>query len=75
MDDMARIWPLITQFSVGAVLCLVGTWCGISSGYLDLSLKEDQRIVVLVAAGFLGLLLVSSAFTFWLPNIPAQVAP
>ena len=75
MDDMARVWPIIVQFGVGALLCLVGTWAGIASGYLDMTIKEDKRMVLVVIAGFVGLLLVSCAFTFWLPYLPVEAAP
>ncbi len=72
MDDMARVWPIIVQFGVGAILCLIGVWAGISSGYLDLKIAEDKRMALIVAAGFFGLLAVACAFTFWLPNLPAE---
>jgi hypothetical protein len=65
--DMARVWPIVCQFGVGAALCALGLWAGISSGYLSLQRKDDRRIVGLVIAGYLGLLALSCAFTFWLP--------
>ncbi|PCJ63683.1 MAG: hypothetical protein COA73_05270 [Candidatus Hydrogenedentota bacterium] len=74
MDDMARIWPIIVQFGGGTVLCAIGLWCGITSKYLDLSLSEDRRLIGYVIGGFIFLLLLSSAFTFWLPNLPAEAA-
>lgn len=75
MDDMARVWPIIVQFGVGAVLCAIGVWAGLSSGYLDLKLPEDKRALWYVVGGFLGLLALSAVFTFWLPNVPAETAP
>lgn len=69
--EMARVWPIIVQFGVGGILCIIGVWCGISSGYLDLKIGEDRRAVAIVAIGFVGLLLLSCAFTFWLPFLPA----
>lgn len=72
MDDWPRILPLFVQFGVGAVLCLIGVWAGLSSGYVDLKVAEDRRAVVIVGAGFLGLLLLATVFTFWLPNLPAD---
>jgi hypothetical protein len=74
MDDMARIWPLFVQFGGGAVLCLIGMWCGISSGYLDLKNREDKRLIGIIVGGFVFLLLLSMVFTFWLPNLPAEAA-
>jgi len=74
MDDMARIWPIIVQFGGGFVLCAVGLWAGIQSNYLDLKNSEDKRLVYIIIGGFVGLLLLASAFTFWLPNLPAEAA-
>ena len=34
--NMMRVWPIVLQYGVGAVLCGIGVWCGIRSGYLDL---------------------------------------
>ena len=73
--DMARVWPMICQFGIGGVLAAIGFWCGITSGYLDLKNAADRRFTLLMVAGFLALLLLSCAFTFWLPNIPAEAAP
>lgn len=66
---MARVWPIVVQFGVGAILCLVGIWAGISSGFIDFRLPEDRRSVAIVFAGFAGLLIVACIFTFWLPYI------
>jgi len=64
-----RILPILVQFGVGAVLCGIGVWAGLKSGYLDLELKRDRKIIVIVVIGYLGLLLFYSAFTFWLPYV------
>jgi hypothetical protein len=72
MDDMARIWPIIVQFGGGFILCAIGLWAGIRSKYLDLSHSEDKRLVYIIIGGFVFLLVLSSVFTFWLPNIPAE---
>lgn len=73
--DMARVWPILWQFGIGAVLCAIGLWCGITSGYLDLKVAEDKRTAYIICGGYLGLLILSCVFTFWLPNLPAEPAP
>ena len=72
MDDMARIIPLFVQFGGGAILCAIGLWCGITSGYLDFKFREDKRLVGIIIGGFVFLLILAAMFTFWLPNIPAE---
>lgn len=74
MDDMARIWPIIVQFGGGFLLCAIGMWAGLKSGYLDVNNVEDKRLVYIIIGGFLFLLVLSLAFTFWLPNVPAEAA-
>lgn len=69
MVDMARVWPIFCQFGVGGLLCGIGIWAGLSSGYLDLKLRDDRRLLWVIFGGFLGLLLLSCAFTFWLPFV------
>ena len=69
MVDMARVWPILCQFGIGSLLCAVGIWAGLSSGYLDLKLREDRRLIMTIVAGFIGLLLLACAFTFWLPFV------
>lgn len=69
MDIMARVWPIICQFGVGGLLCLIGLWAGLSSGYLDLKLQEDRRMVGIIIGGYVGLLVLSCFFTFWLPFV------
>lgn len=73
--EMARVWPLVCQFGVGAVLCGIGLWCGLSSGYLDLKFGEDRRAVWVVVIGFVALLVLSGLFTFWLPGLAAGEGP
>ncbi len=75
MVDMARVWPILVQFGVGGVLCAVGMWAGVASGYLDMKLPADRRIIGIIAAGYLGLLILSCLFTFWLPFVPAGGTP
>ena len=75
MLEMSRVWPIVVQYGVGAVLCLVGVWFGWKSGYLDLKQPGDRRLLAVFAAGFLGLLLLVCIFTFWLPFLPKEVTP
>ncbi len=72
--DMARVWPIIVQYGFGAVLCAIGIWCGIRSGYLDLRHREDKRLLTILVAGFVGLLILVCLFTFWLPFVPGEAA-
>lgn len=67
--DWERILPILVQFGGGAVLCLVGVVAGLRSGYLDPKLPDDRRAVFMIAAGFVALLLLCCAFTFWLPTV------
>ncbi len=73
--DMLRVYPIIVQFGVGAVLCAIGLWAGLASGYLNLKLPRDRRTVVIIAAGFVALLALAVVFTFWLPFVPKGVTP
>jgi hypothetical protein len=72
--EIARILPILVEFGIGAALCVVGVWCGVSSGYLDLRDPRDQRIILMIVGGFAGLLLFYGAFTFWLPYLPEKAA-
>ena len=74
MDDMERVWPILVQFGGGLVLCAIGTWAGIQSKYLDLTNREDKRLVYIIIGGYVFLLVFSCVFTFWLPNVPAEAA-
>ena len=73
--DMARVWPIICQFGIGALLCALGLWSSIRGGYLDWSLPDDRRLVGIIVLGFVGLLILSCVFTFWLPFVPAEASP
>ena len=73
--DWLRVGPIICQFGVGALLCAVGLAAGIRSGYLDVKLPSDRRLVGIVVGGFLGLLILSCLFTFWLPTLPGVDTP
>lgn len=73
--DMARVWPIVLQFGVGGVMCVVGIWCGLASGYLNLKLAEDRRMLAVLVGGYVILLVLLSAFTFWLPFLPGEATP
>jgi len=34
-----------------------------------MKLKDDRRLVAVIVGGFVGLLVLSCAFTFWLPFV------
>lgn len=72
--DMARVWPIICQYSIGGILLAIGIWGGISSGYLDLTNRRDKRLLYILAGGFLFLLVLVSIFTFWLPYLPKEAS-
>lgn len=76
MVEMSRILPILVQFGGGALLCWVGVHAGIKSGYLDLTLPQDRRALGIVVGGYLALLLLYIAFTFWLPflTVPVETA-
>lgn len=66
--NMLRVWPIVCQFGVGALLCLVGIWSGLRGGYLDLKVAEDRRLLVTLIAGYLLLLALVCLFTFLSPH-------
>ena len=66
--NMLRVWPIICQFGIGAVLCFVGIWCGLRGRYLDLKIAEDRRLLVILIAGFLLMLAIVCIFTFLAPG-------
>jgi hypothetical protein len=66
--DMLRVWPIVCEFGVGALLCLVGIWSGLRGGYLDLKVAEDRRLLVTLVAGYFLVLAVICVFTFLSPN-------
>ncbi len=65
--NMLRVWPIVCQFGVGALLCIIGIWCGLRGGYLNLKTAEDRRFVVILVAGFLLMLAIVCIFTFLAP--------
>jgi len=65
--ELARVWPIVCQYGIGAVLGAIGIWCGIRSGYVDLSDRKDRRLIWTLVGGFLLLLAAVCVFTFWAP--------
>ena len=65
--DILRILPIICQFGVGAILCLIGIWCGLRGGYLNLKIPEDRRLLAVLIGGFAFMLLLACIFTFFAP--------
>ncbi|HOZ48183.1 MAG TPA: hypothetical protein PLO37_18680 [Candidatus Hydrogenedentes bacterium] len=72
---MARVWPIVCEYGIGAVLCAIGLWCGLRSGYLDIKNRDDRRAIYMVVIGFLAMLALVAAFTFWLPYVPKGAMP
>jgi hypothetical protein len=66
--NMLRVWPIVCQFGVGAVLCLAGIWAGFRGGYLSLRVPEDRRLLLTLIAGYLLLLALACLFTFLWPH-------
>ncbi len=66
--NMLRVWPIICQFGVGALLCFIGIWGGLRGGYLNLKITEDRRLLVILVLGFLFMLAIVCIFTFLAPN-------
>ena len=66
--NMLRVWPIVCEFGVGAVLCLVGIWCGLRGKYLDMKVPEDRRLLATLIAGYVILLVVMCVFTFLSPG-------
>jgi len=65
---MLRVWPIFCEFGVGALLCVVGIWCGLRGGYLDLKVSEDRRLLVILIAGYMFMLAIVCVFTFLAPG-------
>ncbi|MFC1635180.1 hypothetical protein ACFL5Z_10080 [Planctomycetota bacterium] len=65
--NMLRVWPIVCQFGIGALLCIVGIWCGLRGGYLDLKVAEDRQLLVTLIAGYLLMLAIVCVFTFLAP--------
>lgn len=70
--ESSRLLPIIVQFGVGAVLCGVAIWGGLRSGYLDLTVREDRRLLGAFVGGFIGLLVLYLLFTYVAPYWPAE---
>ncbi|MCP4641266.1 MAG: hypothetical protein GY851_12565 [bacterium] len=68
--DMMRVWPVVVEYGVGALMLGVGVWSGLSSGYLDTKRKEDRNLLWTLVGGYVLLLAAVCAFTFWLPFLP-----
>jgi len=66
--NMLRVWPIVCEFGVGALLCLVGIFCGLRGGYLNLRIAEDRRLLVILVAGYLFMLAIVCVFTFLAPG-------
>ena len=64
---MLRVWPIICQFGIGAVLCIIGILCGLRGGYLDMKIREDRRLLFVLVAGYFFMLAVVCFFTFLAP--------
>jgi hypothetical protein len=73
--EMSRVWPIIVQFGIGGLLCLIGLWGGFKGGYMHLRFSQDRKMLVVIGGGFLALLILSCIFTFWLPFAGEEVAP
>ncbi len=65
---MLRVWPIICQFGIGAILCLIGIACGLKGKYLDLKIPEDRRFLIIIVAGFGFMLALVCFFTFLAPG-------
>ena len=66
--NMLRVWPIVCEFGIGALLCLVGIFCGLRGGYLNLKIAEDRRLLVILVAGYLFMLAIICVFTFLAPG-------
>ena len=66
--NMLRVWPIFCEFGVGALLCVVGIWCGLRGGYLDLKVSEDRRLLAVLIAGYMFMLAIVCVFTFLAPG-------
>ena len=64
---MLRVWPIVCQYGVGALLCLIGIWGGLRGGYLNLKISDDRRLLIILISGFLLMLTIVCIFTFLAP--------
>ncbi len=65
--NMLRVWPIVCQYGIGAILSILGIWLGVRGGYLNLKLAEDRRLVAILIGGYVLLLATVSFFTFLAP--------
>jgi len=68
MPEMTRVWPIVCEFGVGAVLMVAGIWAGLSSGYLSLGRREDKRLLGVLIGGYVLLLAGYAILTFMAPS-------
>ena len=66
--NMLRVWPIVCEFGIGAILCIVGIWCGLRGKYLDVKVAEDRRLLAILVAGYLLMLAIVCIFTFLAPG-------
>ena len=66
--EMLRVWPIVCEFGIGAILCMVGIWCGLRGGYLNLKNAEDRRLLLILVGGYFFMLGIMCIFTFLSPN-------
>ena len=66
--NMLRVWPIVCQFGIGAILCLIGIWGGLRGKYLNLKIAEDRKLLLILIGGFLLMLAIVCFFTFLAPN-------
>jgi len=66
--NMLRVWPIVCEFGVGALLCMAGIWAGMQGGYLNLRVAEDRRFLATLIGGYLLLLALMCIFTFLSPH-------
>ncbi len=63
-----RVWPIVCEFGIGAILSLIGIWCGLRGGYLNLKVADDRRLLIALIGGYFLLLAAVCIFTFLAPN-------
>ena len=73
--NMLRVWPIFCEFGVGALLCIVGIWCGLRGGYLDMKIPEDRRLLMILIAGYMFMLGIVCVFTFFAPGWASGETP
>ena len=73
--NMLRVWPIFCEFGVGALLCVVGIWCGLRGGYLNLKISEDRRLLIILVAGYMFMLGIMCVFTFLAPGWASGETP